>query len=61
MQKLQAVPLTALQHHLHLQGLEIHDGRLVRWRKNAAEHPRNWLARRKAYDITLVIFLDFFM
>ncbi|KAG6040778.1 hypothetical protein E4U41_007047 [Claviceps citrina] len=36
------------------------DGRSVRWSALNKRHPRNWPLYRKVYDISMVIFLDFF-
>ncbi|KAL4779566.1 major facilitator superfamily domain-containing protein [Aspergillus varians] len=50
-----------LQIALEDQGLELTpDGRYVRWASNNVNHPRNWHPVRKAYDIGLIILLEFY-
>ncbi|KAM3071018.1 hypothetical protein ACMFMG_009924 [Clarireedia jacksonii] len=46
--------------YLEKHGLEMEDSYYVRWTKTNPRHPRNWSSRRKAYDYSLLIFLDFF-
>ncbi|KAM0251905.1 hypothetical protein ACHAQJ_007967 [Trichoderma viride] len=41
-------------------GLTLSSDGFVRWGKNNPDHPRNWSFARKAYDTSLIIFLDFF-
>lgn len=41
-------------------GLAVTGDGYVRWDKRSPAHPRNWTARRKAYDIGVIIFLEFF-
>ncbi|KAA6414682.1 MAG: MFS multidrug transporter [Lasallia pustulata] len=41
-------------------GLAVTGDGYVRWDKQSPAHPRNWTARRKAYDIGVIIFLEFF-
>ena len=36
------------------------DGLHIQWALGNRRHPRNWNLRRKVYDTTLVIFLEFF-
>ena len=57
----QLLSQSLLQEQLHREGLELTGNRLVRWKADAANHPQNWVTKRKAYDIAIVIFLDFFM
>ncbi|KAI9368611.1 major facilitator superfamily domain-containing protein [Aspergillus egyptiacus] len=50
-----------LQLALEEQGLEFTpDGQYVRWASTNPRHPRNWTQLRKAYDIGLIIFLEFY-
>lgn len=37
------------------------DGQYVRWAKGNKNHPRNWSATRKVYDIGLIFLLDLFV
>jgi MFS family permease len=46
--------------YLEKHGLEMGESNYVRWTKTNPRHPRNWSSRRKAYDYSLLIFLDFF-
>lgn len=32
----------------------------IGWRKDSKEHPRNWPARRKSYDTTIIILLELY-
>lgn len=36
------------------------DGRYVRWASTNPRHPRNWHPLRKAYDIGVIILLEFY-
>lgn len=36
------------------------DGKHVRWSPGNTKHPRNWSSARKAFNSSVVIFLDFF-
>lgn len=36
------------------------DGRYIRWACSNPQHPRNWHPLRKAYDIGIIILLEFF-
>ncbi|KAL5052175.1 hypothetical protein BDW71DRAFT_193582 [Aspergillus fruticulosus] len=50
-----------LQIALKELGLELTpDGQYVRWANTNPKHPRNWPTTRKAYDIGLIIFLEFY-
>ncbi|KAL4821607.1 major facilitator superfamily domain-containing protein [Aspergillus spinulosporus] len=50
-----------LQTALEELGLEFTpDGQYVRWANTNPKHPRNWPTIRKAYDIGLIIFLEFY-
>lgn len=33
---------------------------VIGWRKESEEHPRNWRARRKVYDTTIIILLELY-
>jgi hypothetical protein len=45
-----------LVHH----GLEISNDAQIRWATHNPDHPRNWPTWRKALDIGLIMFLDFY-
>ncbi|KAK6832515.1 Major Facilitator Superfamily protein [Aspergillus parasiticus SU-1] len=50
-----------LEPHLRQYGLEFAtDGFHIRWAKGNQRHPRNWSIVRKAYDTSLIIFLELF-
>ncbi|KAF7591883.1 hypothetical protein BBP40_000928 [Aspergillus hancockii] len=49
-----------LDEKLALNGLEMSDNGFVRWRRDSRDHPRNWPAWRKAYDTTVIMFLEFY-
>lgn len=36
------------------------DGQYVRWSNTNPRHPRNWHPLRKAYDIGIIILLEFY-
>lgn len=36
------------------------DGKYIRWSALNKRHPRNWSAARKAFDSSVIIFLDLF-
>ena len=36
------------------------DGRYIRWASSNPRHPRNWRPLRKAYDISIIILLEFY-
>ena len=36
------------------------DGRYIRWASSNPRHPRNWHPLRKAYDIAIIILLEFY-
>ena len=42
-------------------GLERRSDGLISWRSDSKDHPRNWTAARKAFDTTVIIFLEFFV
>ncbi len=46
---------------LRALGLETTPDGFLRWSPNCAQHPRNWPVFWKAYNATLVMFLDFFI
>ena len=41
-------------------GLEVRNDNYVVWQKDNPAHPRNWTAKRKAYDFGLIVFFDLF-
>ena len=45
---------------LSASGLERRKNGLIHWRSDAADHPRNWSARRKTFDTTVIILLEFY-
>ena len=50
-----------LEPQLRQYGLEFAtDGFHIRWAKGNQRHPRNWSIVRKAYDTSLIIFLELF-
>lgn len=49
--------------HLALKEMELEltpDGRYIRWANTNPRHPRNWRPLRKAYDIGIIILLEFY-
>ena len=60
----QTVPTNkgTLEDALEDQGLERtgDEKNTVRWAFMNPRHPRNWSLRRKAYDITIIILLEFY-
>ncbi|KAK8015230.1 hypothetical protein PG990_008526 [Apiospora arundinis] len=46
---------------LHAHGLERGPDGLIRWRCDSPDHPRNWSSCRKVFDITVIIFFEFFV
>jgi len=50
-----------LLHYLAKYGL-VHNRKsgYVEWRPDNPDHPRNWTAKRKAYDILVVLFFELF-
>ncbi|PKY02548.1 MFS general substrate transporter [Aspergillus campestris IBT 28561] len=52
----------ALQYALEDQGLERtgDEKNLVRWATTNPKHPKNWSPLRKAYDVTIIILLEFY-
>ncbi|KAJ9492109.1 hypothetical protein VN97_g1119 [Penicillium thymicola] len=59
-----ATPETRLEvgHALELQGLKRtgDEKNLVGWAAMNPRHPRNWSNARKAYDVSIIIFLEFY-
>lgn len=59
-----ATPQTRLEvgHALEIQGLKRtgDEKNLVGWAAMNPRHPRNWSKSRKAYDVSLIIFLEFY-
>lgn len=45
---------------LALYGLERDSDGLIGWRPDSKEHPRNWSAKRKIYDTTVIILLELY-
>lgn len=41
-------------------GVEKRPDGLVHWRSDSKDHPRNWSARRKAFDTTVIILFEFY-
>ncbi|KAK2594942.1 hypothetical protein QQS21_007345 [Conoideocrella luteorostrata] len=56
-----AVQDQAVLDKLRQQGVEISSNGFLRWSKDCVQHPRNWPVFYKAYNMTLVMFLDFFI
>ncbi|CAD6566768.1 MAG: hypothetical protein ASARMPREDX12_008823 [Alectoria sarmentosa] len=46
---------------LSYSGLKIGNDGYVQWALDSPAHPRNWSRERKAYDVGLIFFLEFFM
>ncbi len=46
---------------LSYSGLKIGNDGYVQWATGNPAHPRNWSRARKAYDLGLILFLEFFM
>lgn len=42
-------------------GLKVGNDGYVQWAMDSPAHPRNWSRERKAYDLGLILFLEFFM
>ncbi|KAE8152372.1 MFS general substrate transporter [Aspergillus avenaceus] len=55
-------PRVSLDYALEAQGLELKSNEkdIVRWSATNPRHPRNWSPLRKAYDITIIILLEFY-
>ncbi len=47
--------LQVIQEH----GLTLNDDGYVRWGNLNAKHPRNWAPKRKAYNTTVILLLEF--
>jgi hypothetical protein len=47
------------QEYLYRHGLYLTTDDVVRWKRSSPDHPRNWKRARKAYDVGLIILLDF--
>jgi len=43
------------------QGLQRGSDGLISWQRGSKDHPRNWTTARKAFDTTVIIFLEFFV
>ena len=41
-------------------GLERRGDGLIYWRRDSADHPRNWSTWRKTFDTTIIILLEFY-
>ena len=46
---------------LSCSGLKIGNDGYVQWALDSPTHPRNWSRGRKAYDLALILFLEFVM
>jgi len=42
-------------------GLQRGSDGLISWQRGSKDHPRNWSTARKAFDTTVIIFLEFFV
>ena len=42
-------------------GLQRGTDGLISWQRGSNDHPRNWSPARKAFDTTVIIFLEFFV
>lgn len=61
MKECHTAEFTLLQTALTEQELELTpDGKYVRWANTNPRHPRNWHPLRKAYDIGVIILLEFY-
>ena len=50
-----------IEHSLAKYGLILNQkSGYVEWRPDNPDHPRNWTAKRKAYDILVVLFFELF-
>jgi hypothetical protein len=50
-----------LEPELASLGLERRSDGLISWGPDSKDHPRNWANARKAFDTTVIIFLEFFV
>jgi len=48
-------------HELTTQGLFRNSDGAISWLPDSRDHPRNWSAGRKVFDISVIIFLEFFV
>ena len=46
---------------LSYSGLKVGNDGYVQWVTNSPAHPRNWSRKRKAYDLVMILFSEFFM
>ena len=46
---------------LMCSGLKVGNDGYLQWDLGSPAHPANWSRRRKAYDLGLILFLEFFM
>lgn len=51
----------AVDELLSFSGLKVDNDGYVQWAMETPAHPRNWSRGRKAYDLGLVLFWEFFM
>lgn len=62
-EEVQETNLASLPHDayevLREHGLELVNA-FVTWQTGNKNHPRNWSANRKAYDTSIMLFLEFF-
>jgi hypothetical protein len=49
-----------LEGRLTAAGLERRSNHVVYWRPDSEGHPRNWSSRRKIFDTTIIILLEFY-
>lgn len=47
--------------HLANHGLQRGPDGLITWKKGSHDHPRNWPTARKAFDTTVIVFLELFV
>ena len=52
--------LSILNRDLLAFGLERRGDGLIYWRRDSADHPRNWSTWRKTFDTTIIILLEFY-
>lgn len=55
----QSFPKLSLQEQVRAHGLEYDEEGYLTWPRGDVGHPRNWPLRRKVFDSTIIMFLDF--